>query len=173
MTVYILARTFLPLLPRFSPFTTQVAWRGKFRLEAMEVYQGLAWWEAVVVDKEVVAPVAAAAAASAADPAHPSSSSTSPVPGGLHRSPTLRGSSGYGTRLNENNNGGGNGGAATGSTATHAASAAGLSARYKIHYPGWISRWDEWVDRSRLRWSWHTNNEAAIKTGDEVCVGVG
>jgi len=30
----------------------EVAWRGKFRLEAMDVYQGLAWWEAVVVDKE-------------------------------------------------------------------------------------------------------------------------
>jgi len=137
----------------------------------MDVYQGLAWWEAVVVDKEV-APVAAAAAA---DPP----SSSSPVPGGgIHRSPTLRGSSGYGTRLNDNatnnNNGsGGGGGGGAGATANTAASAAGLSARYKIHYPGWISRWDEWVDRSRLRWSWHTNNEAAIKTGDEVCVGVG
>jgi len=29
----------------------EVAWRGKFRLEASEVYQGLAWWVAEVVDK--------------------------------------------------------------------------------------------------------------------------
>ena len=36
-----------------------------------------------------------------------------------------------------------------------------LSSRYKIHYPGWISRWDEWVDRKRLRWSWQTNDEVA------------
>lgn len=28
----------------------EVAWRGKFRLEAQEVYQGLAWWVAEVVD---------------------------------------------------------------------------------------------------------------------------
>ena len=28
-----------------------MAWRGKFRLEASEVYQGLAWWVAEVVDK--------------------------------------------------------------------------------------------------------------------------
>ena len=29
----------------------EVAWRGKFRLEALDVYQGLAWWVAEVVDK--------------------------------------------------------------------------------------------------------------------------
>ena len=28
----------------------EVAWRGKFRLEALDVYQGLAWWVAEVVD---------------------------------------------------------------------------------------------------------------------------
>jgi len=67
----------------------EVAWRGKFRLEAMEVYQGLAWWEAVVVNKEL---------------------------------PDSEGVEGA------------------------------FSARYKIHYPGWVSRWDEWVHRNRLRW---------------------
>tara|TARA_B110000090_G_scaffold192162_1_gene225334 strand:- start:158 stop:352 length:195 start_codon:yes stop_codon:yes gene_type:complete len=50
-----------------------VAWRGKFRLEAMDVYQGLAWWVAEIVDKH-----------------------------------TEQG-------------------------------------KYKIRYPGWESRWDEWV----------------------------
>ena len=29
----------------------EVAWRGKFRLEALDIYQGLAWWVARVVDK--------------------------------------------------------------------------------------------------------------------------
>lgn len=24
--------------------------------------------------------------------------------------------------------------------------------RYRIHYPGWDSNWDEWVCRDRLRW---------------------
>lgn len=24
--------------------------------------------------------------------------------------------------------------------------------RYRIHYPGWDSNWDEWVSRDRLRW---------------------
>lgn len=32
----------------------EVAWRGKFRLEALDVYQGLAWWVAEVVDKHSV-----------------------------------------------------------------------------------------------------------------------
>ena len=31
----------------------EVAWRGRFRLEAMDIYQGLAWWVAEVVDKHV------------------------------------------------------------------------------------------------------------------------
>ena len=69
----------------------EVAWRGKFRLEASEVYQGLAWWVAEVVDK-------------------------------------------------------------------HAA-----QGKYKIRYPGWESRWDEWVPRSRLRWAVERNNLAKIK----------
>ena len=33
----------------------EVAWRGKFRLEALDIYQGLAWWVAVVVEKETPA----------------------------------------------------------------------------------------------------------------------
>lgn len=44
-----------------------------------------------------------------------------------------------------------------------------LSARYKIHYPGWVSRWDEWVVRERLRWSWQTSSDSAIiKINDPV-----
>ena len=29
----------------------EVAWKGKVRLESLDIYQGLAWWSAVVVDK--------------------------------------------------------------------------------------------------------------------------
>ena len=29
--------------------------------------------------------------------------------------------------------------------------------KYKIRYPGWESRWDEWVPRSRLRWAVERN----------------
>lgn len=29
----------------------EVAWKGKFRLESLDIYQGLAWWTAIVVDK--------------------------------------------------------------------------------------------------------------------------
>ena len=74
----------------------EVAWRGKFRLEARDVYQGLAWWVAEVVDKH-----------------------------------TSQG-------------------------------------KYKIHYPGWESRWDEWVPRSRLRWAVDANTVCSIATGDVV-----
>jgi len=74
----------------------EVAWRGKFRLEARDVYQGLAWWVAEVVDKH-----------------------------------TSQG-------------------------------------KYKIHYPGWESRWDEWVPRSRLRWAVEANILCSINTGDVV-----
>lgn len=74
----------------------EVAWRGKFRLETQDVYQGLAWWVAEVVDK--------------------------------HQS----------------------------------------QGRYKIRYPGWDSRWDEWVPRSRLRWAVGANTLASIHVGDIV-----
>ena len=44
-----------------------------------------------------------------------------------------------------------------------------FSARYKIHYPGWDARWDEWVVRDRLRWSWQTaHDNSAIKVNDSV-----
>ncbi|KAJ1414017.1 hypothetical protein B484DRAFT_454949 [Ochromonadaceae sp. CCMP2298] len=74
----------------------EVAWRGKFRLETSDVYQGLAWWVAEVVDK------------------HPS------------------------------------------------------QGRYKIRYPGWESRWDEWVPRDRLRWAVSRNTLVSIQVGDVV-----
>eukprot|EP00428_Durinskia_dybowskii_P077747 CAMPEP_0170357452 /NCGR_PEP_ID=MMETSP0117_2-20130122/1715_1 /TAXON_ID=400756 /ORGANISM="Durinskia baltica, Strain CSIRO CS-38" /LENGTH=412 /DNA_ID=CAMNT_0010611621 /DNA_START=116 /DNA_END=1354 /DNA_ORIENTATION=+ len=74
----------------------EVAWRGKFRLETSDVYQGLAWWVAEIVNT------------------HPE-----------HK-------------------------------------------RYKIRYPGWDSRWDEWVPRSRLRWKVSTNTIVSIQVGDVV-----
>lgn len=74
----------------------EVAWRGKFRLEASDVYQGLAWWVAEVVDKQT----------------------------------------------NEG--------------------------RYKIKYPGWDDRWDEWVPRSRLRWAVDKNTVVQICANDAV-----
>lgn len=74
----------------------EVAWRGKFRLETSDVYQGLAWWVAEVVDK------------------HPAQD------------------------------------------------------RYKIRYPGWDSRWDEWVPRARLRWKVSRNTLVSIQVGDVV-----
>ena len=58
----------------------EIAWRGKFRLEGLDVYRGLAWWRAKIVDRHVA------------------------------------------------------------------------QDKYKVHYDGWDSRWDEWVPRSRVRW---------------------
>lgn len=81
----------------------EVAWKGKFRLETQDVYQGLAWWVAEVVDK--------------------------------HRG----------------------------------------QGKYKIRYPGWESRWDEWVPRNRLRWMVAPNVIEQIEVGDVVelwCCGV-
>ncbi len=74
----------------------EVAWRGKFRLETQDVYQGLAWWVAEIVDKHTD------------------------------------------------------------------------QSRYKIRYPGWESRWDEWVPRSRLRWTVQKNILVSIAVGDTV-----
>lgn len=58
----------------------EIAWRGKFRLEGLDVYRGLAWWNAKIVDRHVA------------------------------------------------------------------------QNKYKVHYDGWEAKWDEWVDRGRLRW---------------------
>ncbi len=74
----------------------EVAWRGKFRLEASDVYQGLAWWVAEIVDN------------------HP------------------------------------------------------IQGKYKIRYPGWDSRWDEWVSRARLRWAVDKNTVRSLQINDVV-----
>lgn len=74
--------------------TIEVSWRGKFRLETEDVYQGLAWWVALVVDKH--------------------------------------------------------------------------EKRYKIRYPGWEARWDEWVPRQRLRWKVTDNTIVKINVNDIV-----
>lgn len=84
------------LLDPYVGDLVEVAWKGKFRLESMDIYQGLAWWSAVVVEK------------------------------------------------------GENG------------------ARYKIHYPGWDSRWDEWVPRDRLRWTVEQDLNKRIMPNDDV-----
>ena len=39
---------------------------------------------------------------------------------------------------------------------------------YKIRYPGWESRWDEWVPRERLRWAVEKNLTAKLATNDDV-----
>ena len=75
--------------------SVEVAWRGKFRLESQDVYQGLAWWVAKVVERN------------------------NPV-------------------------------------------------RYKIHYPGWESRWDEWVERKRLRWTSDRDVTTKLNGGDRI-----
>ncbi|KAG5188163.1 hypothetical protein JKP88DRAFT_178183 [Tribonema minus] len=75
----------------------EVAWRGKFRLESLEIYNGLAWWLAEIVECD-------------AD-----------------------------------------------------------GQRYKVHYPGWEARWDEFVPRERLRWG---NDRRAAQLRDErIAVG--
>lgn len=75
----------------------EVAWDGKFRLESSsEIYQGKAWWLAVVIDKH------------------------------------------------------------------------SFQGKYKIHYPGWDHQWDEWVVRSRLRWTVEKNNIEKIFPDDIV-----
>jgi hypothetical protein len=84
--------------PQVGDFV-EVAWRGKFRLETQEIYIGLAWWVAEIVDKD-------------------------------------------GSRADKK--------------------------YYKIHYPGWESRWDEWVSRSRLRWVASSNDEEELRSGDVV-----
>ena len=78
--------------------SVEVAWRGKFRLEGRDIYQGLAWWVAKVV--ETKAP------------------------------------------------------------------------RYKIQYPGWEPRWDEWVDRRRLRWGMDRDTTSRIAVNDRIEVRV-
>lgn len=43
-----------------------------------------------------------------------------------------------------------------------------LQGKYKIHYPGWDVRWDEWVVRSRLRWFAERNVVESVKVNDPV-----
>eukprot|EP01033_Poteriospumella_lacustris_P008872 gene8872-6384_t len=60
------------------------------------------------------------------------------------------------------------------SSATAALSNPAHETMYKIHYPGWETRWDEWVPRSRLRWVASANDEDVLEAGDVVelwCAG--
>lgn len=74
----------------------EVLWKGNFRLESTDTYQGSAWWIAEIVDK------------------HSSHS------------------------------------------------------KYKVHYPGWDSKWDEWIPKSRLRRKVDGNNIEKIQVNDIV-----
>ena len=40
--------------------------------------------------------------------------------------------------------------------------------KYKIHYPGWDPRWDEWVPKNRLRWTVDRNTVETIHVNDIV-----
>lgn len=40
--------------------------------------------------------------------------------------------------------------------------------KYKIRYPGWESRWDEWVSRKRFRWLVERNKIERIDLDDLV-----
>jgi hypothetical protein len=97
----------------------EVSWRGKFRLEANDIYQGLAWWVGEVV----------ACSTSISDKHGPASEFDAAL---------------HGPRS--------------------------FITKYKIHYPGWESRWDEWVDRERVRWPMKSDNAASAKIskGDTV-----
>ncbi|KAJ1454768.1 hypothetical protein M885DRAFT_521389 [Pelagophyceae sp. CCMP2097] len=53
----------------------EVAWQGRFRLEGLEVYRGLAWWAAEVCEKAAGELPALPAAAPGASPARPRSAS--------------------------------------------------------------------------------------------------
>jgi hypothetical protein len=106
----------------------EVAWRGKFRIETDEVYQGLAWWIAEIVEKYTVQVDHTLLA---------------------HTVPLSSTQSDLHDRLQQ-------------------------FTRYKIHYPGWEERWDEWVPHSRLRWISQPNHFPLIEVGDTVelwCTG--
>jgi hypothetical protein len=40
--------------------------------------------------------------------------------------------------------------------------------KYKIRYPGWDRRWDEWVPKDKLRWAVENNVVAALRVRDPV-----
>jgi hypothetical protein len=40
--------------------------------------------------------------------------------------------------------------------------------KYKIRYPGWDRRWDEWVPKDKLRWAVECNTVATLRVNDLV-----
>ena len=108
----------------------EVAWRGKFRLESLEIYRGTAWWVAIVVDKVSLD--------SATDPTRvggPPRASLRPDPRRVY---------------------------------------AAANCWYKVTFPGWEGRWDEWVSRDRLRWAARgADADVQIAVHDDVEVWCG
>jgi len=228
----------------------EVSWKGRFRLEAMEVYQGQAWWEAVVVEKEFPGDVIDDVVIMYNDVVHNAcdddiddsvmggggyaSNALSPLAAAFPDSVTAThvdklfdDDDGDGDAYADNNDADSDGamfvcddvlddaqgltaaaaGHVTGSfqdmygtpprraraTRREPCSAPGrldgvrtgnpansmalssplfqgriLSTRYKIHYPGWVSRWDEWVHRRRLRWAPSIDLSARLRVHDPV-----
>jgi len=122
----------------------EVAWQGRFRLEGLEVYRGLAWWAAEVAEKAGAGGGAAASAVSASGA-------------------VLRGAAGWGRRRAPSNDV-----AAGTATGTAAGGDDAQLRRYKVHYLNWDARWDEWVTREQLRWPVHEGKTSAIAPGDDV-----
>lgn len=116
----------------------EVAWQGRFRLEGLEVYRGLAWWAAEVAEKRDD------------DLCDDDDYESSESPRGRavrrHHPPVERGGSSPAAEY-------------TGESA---------SKRYKVHYLNWDSRWDEWVSRDQLRWPVQEGKTCAITPGDDV-----
>lgn len=149
----------------------EVAWQGRFRLEGLEVYRGLAWWAAEVAEKR------------SDDDGNEEEGARDPADDTSPESPRAPQNYNQGENHNQNNNNeaGGGGVAAAGAPAStrssrsnssrSSSSDGGLSPtckRYKVHYLNWDSRWDEWVSRDQLRWPVQEGKTCSIAPGDDV-----
>ncbi|KAJ8598866.1 hypothetical protein CTAYLR_010464 [Chrysophaeum taylorii] len=120
----------------------EVAWQGRFRLEGLEVYRGLAWWAAEVAEKRTDEDVLGTSDDDDPSAASPNSLSAE---GGRATPRSTRGTSSR----------------SLGATSP-------TNKRYKVHYLNWDSRWDEWVSRDQLRWPVQEGKTCAISPGDDV-----
>jgi hypothetical protein len=120
----------------------EVAWQGRFRLEGLEVYRGLAWWAAEVVEKK--------------DNDDCQTDFDEQIRNNSIESRPRSGS--WGRRRSNSED----------SMSVLSPDTDERLRRYKVHYLNWDTRWDEWVTREQLRWPVNEGKTCVITLGDDV-----
>jgi len=144
----------------------EVAWQGRFRLEGLEVYRGLAWWAAEVAEKRPNDIASNEEDMIPPEQFPPQHIDNQVVPHEQNHEVDLNNNQQQQNNHQPTTNPINELPPAT--TESSAQQQDNTSKRYRVHYLNWDSRWDEWVSREQLRWPVQEGKNCTIEIGDDV-----